>query len=137
MGQSLIIGIGNDIVEIERVRHIMAGKHGERFLRRVLTEAERRLCEQRQGKQYEFTAGRFAAKEAVVKALGCGIGAQIGFRDIEILPDRYGKPICSLSAAAEGRLSLAERKIRIHISISHSQSLASAVAVAETYDSHA
>ncbi|UUZ82960.1 holo-ACP synthase [Paenibacillus sp. P26] len=66
----MIIGVGTDLLEIARVRSILERPSGDRFLQRVLTEKERELATAKQGRLAEFTAGRFAAKEAVVKALG-------------------------------------------------------------------
>ena len=84
----------------------------------------------------EFVAGRFAAKEAIVKALGCGIGMEVGFQDIEILPDDKGKPEVNLSDEAWTRLGLPEgRNYNIHLTITHSRDLASAFAVVERHTS--
>ncbi|MDO3680594.1 holo-ACP synthase [Paenibacillus ehimensis] len=135
----MIIGIGTDVLEIERMRKILGQPSGKRFLERVLTPAERELAAVRGGRLAEFAAGRFAAKEAVVKALGCGIGKEVGFQDMEVLPDGKGKPVCRLSEAAWERLavwmpafqSVREDTIRIHLSITHSETLAMAYAVAE------
>ncbi|MNJ01179.1 Holo-[acyl-carrier-protein] synthase [compost metagenome] len=66
-----------------------------------------------------------------MKALGCGIGAEVGFLDIEILPDAHGKPVAALSKKAWDRLHLAEREYTIHLTITHSRDLASAFAVVE------
>jgi holo-[acyl-carrier protein] synthase len=96
-----------------------------------LTPAELDLAAARKGRLAEFAAGRFAAKEAVVKALGCGIGKQVGFHDIDVLPDELGKPVCRLSQAALERLNLADAALRIHLSITHSAAMAAAYAVAE------
>ena len=82
------------------------------------------------GRLTEFVAGRFAAKEAVVKALGCGVGKAVGFQDIEVLPDSLGKPDVRLSSAAAERLSL-DTSCRIHLSITHSRDTAGAYAVVE------
>ncbi|UUZ90909.1 holo-ACP synthase [Paenibacillus sp. P25] len=81
----MIIGVGTDLLEIARVRSILERPSGDRFLQRVLTEKERELATAKQGRLAEFTAGRFAAKEAVVKALGRGIGKEVSFRDVEVL----------------------------------------------------
>lgn len=129
----MIIGVGTDILEIERVRALINGRLGERFLRRILTPRERQLAAERK-EQYEFAAGRFAAKEAIVKAFGCGIGEHIGFQDIEIIPDRLGKPCCTLSAEAMHRLKELQyhaEEMTIHLSISHSHTIVSAFAVVE------
>jgi len=131
----MIVGIGHDVVEIGRVARIMEGTAAERFRRRVLTDAECEAARAR-GNSAEFVAGRFAAKEAVVKALGCGIGQAVGFRDIEIMPDAAGKPHCVLSADAWSRLAsaggrFADGPVLLHVSISHERSIASAFAIAE------
>ena len=130
----MIAGVGTDIVEIGRIRRMMAEPAWDRFVRRVLTDRELALAEERSGRLAEFVAGRFAAKEAVVKALGCGIGSRVGFRDIEILPGNAGEPQCELAAAALERLGFDPAKRdapRLHISISHSGEHAVAFAVAE------
>lgn len=127
----MIIGVGHDVVEIDRVRHMLERDAGGRFMERVLHEAELALARGKAGRLAEFVAGRFAAKEAVVKALGCGIGAAVGFRDVAIMPDERGKPCCSLSAGAWERLGLRQPEVRVHVSITHERSIASAFAVAE------
>ncbi|MGG2198049.1 MULTISPECIES: holo-ACP synthase [Paenibacillus] len=132
----MIIGIGTDLLEIARVRTILEQSSGARFLERVLTSRERELAHARKGRLAEFTAGRFAAKEAVVKALGCGIGKQVSLQDIEVLPDEKGKPLCRISDAAWDRLYPAgsgpsAADLVIHLSITHSESAAMAYAVVE------
>ncbi|WP_199622324.1 holo-ACP synthase [Paenibacillus alkalitolerans] len=133
----MIVGIGTDIAGMDRMARLLDGSRGEAFLRRVLTEAERRIAVGRSANRrryVEFIAGRWAAKEAVVKALGCGIGALVGLRDIEILPGESGKPVCVLSDSAWNRLGYdgtVRSRPAIHISITHSDGLAAAFAVAE------
>lgn len=128
----MIYGIGHDVLEIERITEVMNRGLGKKFSQRVLTEQEAQLAEQRSGRLAEFVAGRFAAKEAIVKALGCGIGNVVGFQDIEILPDTKGKPEVTLSCEAWSRLSLPEgQKYIIHLTITHGRDLASAFAVVE------
>jgi len=126
----MIIGIGNDLIEIDRVKKIMEGKVAEKFIQRILTPVEQKLAKERNGKIFEFISGRFAAKEAIVKALGCGIGSQISFQDMEIIPDAKGRPICKLNITALKSLGL-DQKLRVHISITHSEKLASAFALIE------
>ncbi|MCR8643101.1 holo-ACP synthase [Paenibacillus sp. N1-5-1-14] len=126
----MIKGIGNDIIQIERIGRMLESASAKRFIERVLTPAERKLAEERKARLAEFVAGRFAVKEAVVKALGCGIGAIVGFQDMEITPDELGKPHCMLSDACVARLGLTEG-FRVHVSISHSEGLAAAFAVVE------
>lgn len=128
----MIYGVGMDMLEINRMKKIMEGNVAQRFLERILTVNERNLAAARKGRLSEFISGRFAAKEAVVKALGCGIGQQIGFQDIEVLPDALGKPCCTLAKAAIRRLSLPEDStLRIHLSITHSESMAAAYVIIE------
>lgn len=91
----IIIGIGLDIAEISRIKE--AHLKREAFSKRVLTPAEWEIFSRLTGtRQIEFLAGRYAAKEAFSKAMGTGIG-KLGFQDIEIIPDRYGKPVIERS----------------------------------------
>ena len=93
-----VVGIGTDIVEIERLNTVFQ-RHGEQFQNRILTEKELELAAARHH-ALEFYAGRWAAKEACAKALGCGIGAKCRFTDIEILNDDSGTPQISLKGEA-------------------------------------
>lgn len=128
----MIYGVGMDMLEISRMRKILEGKVAQRFLERILTKSERNLAAARKGRLSEFIAGRFSAKEAVVKALGSGIGQSVGFQDIEVLPDALGKPCCTISAAALERLGLpVDSTMRIHLSITHSESMAAAYVIIE------
>lgn len=126
----MIIGIGTDILDIARVSRILDSGAGDRFLRRILTEAELEQARSRPSRLAEFAAGRFAAKEAAVKALGCGIGEAAGFRDVEILSAPSGKPECRLSARARAAVGFLGGD-RLHLSISHSDGHAVAFAVWE------
>ncbi len=114
--------VGIDMIEIERVRAVLA-RHPERFLRRVYTPAEVAFC---RGRVPELAA-RFAAKEALMKALGTG-ARSVAWRDIEVLPDRRGKPLVYLHGNAAKR---AERigLSAIDISLSHLESFAIAAVV--------
>jgi len=128
----MIVGVGLDMVELERVDKLLAGSAGSRFAARVLTEGERERGRGMSGRRLtEFVSGRFAAKEAIVKALGCGIGSAVGFQDIEVLPDSSGRPRCRLSPEAWERLGLKEELHRVHVAITHERSMASATAIAE------
>jgi holo-[acyl-carrier protein] synthase len=129
----MIIGVGNDIVELSRIKKLLDRDVGRRFLERVLTEEELAIAEGKSARIYEYAAGRFAAKEAVSKALGCGIGEKVGFRDISVVPDELGKPVCRLSRWSLGALGL-PTNTRIHVSISHSHTIVSAFAVVELPD---
>jgi holo-[acyl-carrier protein] synthase len=128
----MIFGVGMDMLEIDRMKKLLSGASADRFMARVLTHGELELALTRKGRLAEFIAGRFAAKEAVVKAFGCGLGGVIGFHDIEILPDALGKPYCSIASGALERLGLkAVDSLKLHISITHSQTMAAAYVIIE------
>ncbi|WP_256761704.1 holo-ACP synthase [Cohnella sp. WQ 127256] len=128
----MIIGIGLDVVELARMERLLAGPANHKFVDRVLTIREQEGWVDLQPRRaLEYISGRFAAKEAVVKALGCGIGAIVGFKDIEVLPDSLGKPVCALSEAAIGRLGWEGQAYKLHIAITHERSLAAATALIE------
>ncbi len=114
---------GVDIVEIARIARIVE-RYGERFLKRVYTEAEQALY---RGRVPELAA-RFAAKEAVSKALGTGIWG-IRWREMEILPDMRGKPLVYLHGAAAARARTLNLR-HFAVSLSHSRDFAMAVVVA-------
>ena len=115
---------GIDIIEIARVRAVL-DRHGERFLRRVFTDDEVRHC---RGRVPELAA-RFAAKEAVMKALGTGVRG-VGWRDIEVLPNRRGKPLVFLYERGAGRAERIELR-GLDISLTHSKEFAMASVVGE------
>lgn len=131
VGERMIIGVGVDLVEIVRLKNLLKRPSAERFLQRILTPAERNTAQERAARLAEFVAGRFAAKEAVVKAFGCGIGEMMGFQDMEVLSDALGKPVCTVSATALQRLRV-EPNVRIHLSITHTGRLAAAYVVIES-----
>lgn len=115
----MIIGIGLDIVELERIRRIC--ERQKRFADRILTPLEKESFEQLTGKRkIEFLAGRFAAKEAFAKAYGTGIGAQLSFLDIQVENDDKGKPYITMPFV-EG----------VHLSITHSTEYAAAQVIIE------
>src|SRR5436190_15636987 len=94
----LVVGVGTDIVEVLRIGQ-MIERHGEVFLNRVYTEEEIRYCQKR--KEYtQHYAGRWAAKEAVMKTLGTGWSRGVGWRDIEICSSRSGQPSIVLRGGA-------------------------------------
>lgn len=129
----MIRGIGTDLTEVGRVARMLEGQAGERFLLRVLTEEERTLAAKRASRLAEFAAGRFAAKEAVAKALGCGIGGSLGFQDITVAADECGKPVCRLSERS-GKLLGVGASDRLHVSITHTGAMASAFVVWEAME---
>ena len=117
-----ILKTGIDLIDVERFRS-QKPEIRQRFIERVYTEKEREYC----GENDQHLAGRFAAKEAVAKALGCGIG-EISWQEIEILNDELGAPALKLHGNA------AERAERLgltvwSVSITHLKEYAAAVAV--------
>jgi len=89
----MILGTGVDIVEVERIRRALENRRfGQRFRNRVFTAQEIQYCERNRVGRYQSYAGRFAAKEAVMKALGRGWGASVRWLDIEVAPARNGRP---------------------------------------------
>lgn len=128
----MIVGIGLDVVELERMARLLAGPGKDRFASRVLTEQEYAGWVSLQPRRaLEYISGRFAAKEAIVKALGCGIGAVVGFKDIEVLPDERGKPVCTISDASINRLGWEGQAFKLHLAITHERTLAAATALIE------
>lgn len=123
----MIVGLGTDIVEIVRIGE-MIERHGELFLQRVYTEREIRYC-QRRKEAIQHYAGRWAAKEAVMKTLGTGFTKGVGWRDIEIVSQQSGKPVIELTGGAANVSKLAGID-EILISISHCRAYATATAIA-------
>jgi holo-[acyl-carrier protein] synthase len=124
----MIAGIGVDIVDIARIRALL-DKYGERFLRRVYTEAETAYA-MSGANRAERLAGRFAVKEALMKALGTGKSNGILWRDVETLRGRSGKPEVRLHGQAAG---WAKRRggDAVHVSITHDGGKAMAFVILE------
>jgi holo-[acyl-carrier protein] synthase len=113
----MIKGTGVDITEVKRLRQAVE-KWGDSFLSRVFTDEELRKAKER-GSLYQHLAGRFAAKEAVFKALG---DEKLNWKDVEIINDKQGRPCCRLlNGRGKGAV--------VHISISHVKNYAVANAV--------
>lgn len=110
----MIVGLGTDLVEIARIAHAM---HNPRFIRRILTPKERSHC-----KTDAQIAGRWAAKEAVAKA----IGLPLSWQEVEILPDELGVPHAEITSVHFDPI-----RFRIHVSITHERTHAFAVAILE------
>ena len=116
----MIVGTGIDLIELERIQSVLARQ--ERFFTRILTPNEQKIfLALPKHRQIEFLAGRFAAKEAFSKAMGTGIGREVTFQDLEILPDALNKPV------AESKQFIGN----IHLSISHSKQYAMAQVLLE------
>jgi holo-[acyl-carrier protein] synthase len=124
----MILGTGVDIIEVERIQASYE-KFGERFLKRILLPAEIEYCLSHRVPG-PFLAARFAAKEAISKAFGTGIGAELGWQDMEIRRKASGEPFVVLHGG--GTRLLEERGGSVvHITISHTQKHAVAVAILE------
>jgi holo-[acyl-carrier protein] synthase len=122
-----IIGIGTDITECLRIAR-MIERHGELFIDRVYTPEETKYCQSRKQATQHFT-GRWAAKEAILKALGTGWRRGISWRDIEVRNELGGKPIVAVRGGAKDvveKLGISE----IQVSISHCRTHATACAIA-------
>lgn len=118
-------GLGCDIIEISRMRTSME-RHGQHFLNRLFSQREQDYCHKFQDPAPHFT-GKFAAKEAVAKALGVGFGSQLSWHDLEIVNNEKGKPMVVFCEAALERF----QNPRILISVTHSTNYAVAVAIWE------
>lgn len=125
----MIVGLGVDIAEVERVQGAIE-RHGETFLRRVFTPAEIAYCEKHRNK-YERYAGRFAAKEAAMKALGTGWRGGVRWADIEVARETNGKPMLALRGVAKERADRLGAK-HIAITITHAAGMALAQVVFES-----
>ncbi len=127
MSVMTITGIGTDIVECLRIAQ-MIERHGELFISRVYTQHEIEYCQSRRQATQHF-AGRWAAKEAVLKALGTGWRRGISWRDVEIRNLRSGLPTVALYGGAKDYMEQ-NGIARIMITISHCRSHATAQAIA-------
>lgn len=124
----MIVGLGVDIAEVSRVQAAIE-RHGEHFLRRVFTDAEIAYCE-RHRNRFERYAGRFAAKEAAMKALGTGWRKGVRWVDVEVTRNGAGKPSIALHGRA-GEFA-AKMKVRnISLSITHTGDTAYAQVIFE------
>ncbi len=125
----MIVGMGADIAEVERVRAAIE-RHGESFLRRVFTASEIAYCEKHRNK-FERYAGRFAAKEAAMKALGTGWRHGVRWQDIEIMREDSGKPTLELRGAA-GEIAKRLGVKQISMTITHTTKEALAQVIFES-----
>jgi holo-[acyl-carrier protein] synthase len=129
----VIYGVGTDLIEIARVRAAYL-RFGERFARRILGPRELERYHARRARSDErgltFLATRFAAKEAISKALGLGMRSPMSWRAVEIVNEPSGRPIVFLSSP-ELRQYAQGRKLRLHVSITDERLFAMAYAIAE------
>lgn len=125
----MILGTGFDLTALSRIKALLE-KHGERFLARILTADELAALPAEPARRVAYAAGRWAAKEAAVKALGSGFSAGIGFHDVEVVTLEGGRPKLRLHGRA-AELA-AEKGIRtLHISLSHERDMAGAMVILE------
>lgn len=124
----MIVGIGVDLVEVERIESAWK-RFGDRFLNRVLLADETAYCLSHKSPA-PFIAARFAAKEAVSKAFGTGIGAHLGWHDIEVRHKSSGAPFVVFHGKGQD-LFLSLRANVVHLTLSHTATNAVAVAVLE------
>jgi holo-[acyl-carrier protein] synthase len=124
----MILGVGIDIIEVARVK-ASHERFGERFINRILHADEIAYCLSHKNPG-PFLAARFAAKEAVSKAFGTGIGAQLGWQDMEIRRKESGEPFVVLHGKGK-KLFQSRRAKRLLVSLSHTAHYAAATAVLE------
>jgi len=125
----MIFGTGIDIIEVSRIR-ASCERFGERFVHRILRASEIQYCQSHR-EPSPFVAARFAAKEAVSKAFGTGIGARLGWLDIEIARHHTGQPYVILHDRARALHQQVDGGAW-HLSLSHTEFYAAAVAILET-----
>jgi holo-[acyl-carrier protein] synthase len=125
----MIVGMGIDVAEVDRIKAVVEAQ-SERFLKRVYTPAEVAYCEQFKNK-YERYAGRFAAKEAAMKALGTGWSRGVRWVDVEVVRQRGGRPTLALKGEAK---NIADRMgvKNIAVSITHTATQAFAQVIFES-----
>lgn len=124
----MILGTGIDLVDVQRIRDALE-RHGPAFAQRLLTAAEWEYCAAH-ADPAPCVAARFAAKEAVSKAFGTGIGTALGWHDIEVVRSDSGQPTVRLSESG-ARFMEGRGGRRIHLSITHERGHAAAIAILE------
>ncbi len=122
----MLYGIGIDVVEVDRIRSSLS-TYGDQFLARIFTPTEQEYCEQQKQRELSYAA-RFAAKEAIAKAFGTGIGKSIGWTDLEIQRRESGEPCVALHGRAAD-LAASLKVTEVKISLTHAQHYAAANAV--------
>jgi len=122
----MIVGIGIDLIEIEKIAKDL---HSDVYLRKVFTESEIAACKNVVNSAERF-AGKFAAKEAFMKAIGNGIRQGVWFMQIEVLNRENGQPYVQVSGEAEIQLNELD-VTNIHVSITHTKNTAAAVIILE------
>ena len=128
----MIVGLGVDLCDVERVRRALEGPSGARFRDRVFTPAEQEYCEARRRGRYASYAARFAAKEAAMKALGTGWGGGVAWRDFEVLPAGDGAPPRLVLHGEAAKLAARRGLVRWLVALSHTDAGAVASVVVES-----
>lgn len=134
----MIIGIGSDLIDIRRVAKVL-DRHGTRFIERCFTATEQAKAERRRGggRHVDTYAKRFAAKEAMSKALGTGFNHGVYMRDIGVVNDASGKPSLELTGGALARLKQMTppgKKAAVHLTLTDEPPLAKALVIIEVAD---
>ena len=124
----MIIGCGIDLVKIERIEKIIK-KWGNNFILRIFTSSEKEYCEKKKGNKYQSYSGKFAAKEALLKALGLGL-REANWKEIEVTNNELGQPIINTSGKLKN-IALAKGVSKYFISISHAKEYAIAQVILE------
>ncbi|MCD4654884.1 holo-ACP synthase [bacterium] len=126
----MVIGLGTDMIEVERIHKLIS--KGNDYLKGIFTSNEIDYCRSKHFPDQHF-AGRFAAKEAFLKALGTGWRDGIRFADIEISNDSLGKPVLKVTGKAREKLeNFATPMYHTHLSLAHLKSFATATVIIET-----
>ena len=125
----MILGTGFDLTSLPRIKALLE-KHGEHFLTRILTADELAALPSEPSRRVAYVAGRWASKEAAVKALGSGFSAGIGFHDVEVVTLDGGRPELRLHGKAKEFAE--EKNVKyLHVSISHERDMAGAMVILE------
>lgn len=124
----MIVSIGTDIIEVYRIRETL--ERTPRFVERVFTEKEREYCEAKGAVSAQSYAARFAAKEALLKALRTGWRGKISWQDVEIKNDKFGAPYFEISGEAQNILEKLGAN-KVHLSMSHTSEHAIANVILE------
>ena len=133
----MIIGIGNDLIDIRRIEETMS-RYGERFLKRIFTEVEREKSDRRAARAASY-AKRFAAKEACAKALGTGLGQGVFWRDMGVINLPSGEPTLALTGGARRRLEAITPQghmAEIKLTITDEPPLAQAIVIISAIPQH-
>ena len=121
----ILVGLGADIIEVERIRGVIS-RHGERFLDRILTDEEKAYCSS-MGAPHKHIAARFAAKEAVSKCFTTGIGKELGWKSVSVYHGERHQPLVRLDAQGQALLAHVGAT-HVLLTLSHTETYAMAVA---------